>query len=83
MKECSWSACCSRRFEPGIGEGPRNGDSDTSEVDPRDDDWPAKRRRRESLVAMGDMGVVDDDAPEKSSERAAASRYESVDFESC
>ena len=70
MKECSRRAWSSRRDDWGIGDGPRKGDSEISE-DP--DCCPDKNRRLESLCAIGDKGVVDDEAPEKSSERLAAS----------
>ena len=70
MKLCSRRACSSRKPDEGNGVGPRKGDSDTSDVDC----WLDMYRRRESLLAIGERGVVEDDDPEKSSAREAASR---------
>lgn len=55
----------------GIDEGPRNGDSDTSEDDVGDN-WPGVNRLRESR-AVGVSGTVDEDDADNSSARAAAS----------
>lgn len=53
-----------------MGDGPRNGDSEISEDD---DCGPARNLRLESPCAIGDKGVAEDEVPEKSSERDAAS----------
>ena len=70
MKSCSRKAWSSRRLDIGIGSGPRNGDSDTSETG----GWLERYLLRESPT-VGVTGMADVDEA-KSSEREAASLYD-------
>lgn len=70
IKLCSCKACCSRNPDCGIGVGPRNGDSETSEEEPFGC-CPGYRRR--VSPGAGERGPVEDEDAPSNSSRATAS----------